>query len=296
VVTASRNIIVTAANDPYLPLALGLLRSLRQHRFSVPFDIGILDLGLDDDARAQMSALGVTIVSAQADIDYPGRAEWEQQMPGFHAMTARPYLRHYFPGYDIYMWMDADTWVQTPEAIDVMLAGAAADDALHIISEFDRDYRPYFLNSQVWEDHLKWYRANFAAETIAAFFPRPMLSDAVFALRAASPVWKAWGDIYTACLQRAVPMTRAQFMGDQLSLNVAVYTNGFPLRIMPAEFNWLSLYALPMLDEEKNLFVRPTAPRTVISVMHLTHPDKAHEMELQTTKGAIVRRSLMNLT
>ena len=73
-------------------------------------------------------------------------------------MTARPFLRDYFPGYDGYMWMDADTWAQTPDAINTMLAGVATDDALYIASEIDRDYKPYFLSSQPWEYHLKWYR------------------------------------------------------------------------------------------------------------------------------------------
>ncbi|MDR3425380.1 MAG: hypothetical protein P4M13_09990 [Alphaproteobacteria bacterium] len=292
--TAPRNIVITAANDPYLPLALGLLRSLRAHKFSLPFAIGVLDVGLGDSAKAQVAALGAVIVPARVDIDYPGRVEWERQMPGFRAMTARPFLRDYFPGYDVYMWMDADAWAQTPEAVDVMLDGAEAEDALFIASEIDRDYRPYFLSSQPWDYHLKWYRANFPAETVAAIFPRPMLSDAVFALRATSKVWAAWAEVYAVCLQRVEKMTRQQFMGDQLSLNIAVYTQGFPLRIMPAEFNWLSLYALPMIDADTGLFVRPTPPRTVISVMHLTHEKKMRSFDLATTRGGTVECSLMN--
>ena len=99
---------------------------------------------------------------------------------------------------------------------------------------------------------------NFPAETVAAIFPRPMLNVGVWAMNAASPVWKPWGDVYTACLKRTVKMTAEQFMCDQLSMNVAVYTQALPLKIMPAEFNWLSLYAIPMFDAKTKLFVRPT--------------------------------------
>lgn len=292
--SAPRNIIVTAANDPYLPLALGLLRSLRGLNYTTPFDIGVLDVGLGADAKIQIAAFGATIVPARVDIDYPDREAWEQQLPGFRSMTARPFLRDYFPGYDVYMWMDADAWVQTPEAIDTMLPNAFTGDDLYIISEIDRDYRPYFLSSQPWEYHLNWYRANFPNEVVSAIFPRPMLSDAIFALRATSPIWKAWADVYTASLHRVTQMTRQQFMCDQLSLNIAVYTQGLPLKIMPAEFNWLSLYALPMIDAETGLFVRPTPPRTVISVMHLTHEKKMRSFDLATTKGGTITRTLMN--
>ena len=137
-----RNIVITAANDLYMPLALGLLRSLGALGFSIPFDIGVLDVGLGEDSKAQLSALGARIVPAGVDIDYPDRIDWEQKMPGFRSMTARPFLRDYFPGYDVYLWMDGDTWAQTPEAIDTMLAGASADEAVYIASEIDRDYSP----------------------------------------------------------------------------------------------------------------------------------------------------------
>jgi hypothetical protein len=293
-VTAPRNIVITATNDLYLPLVSGLLRSLRALRFSAPFDIGVLDVGLTENGKARLAAFGVKIVPAGVDIEYRGREEWERQLQGFRAMTARPFLPKYFPDYDVYMWIDADAWAQTPEAVDTMLAGAGGEDALFIVSEIDRDYKPYFLSSQPWEYHLKWYRANFPPEIFTAIFPRPMLIDGVFAMRASSLVWKEWAHVYTTCLQRAEKAGREQFMADQLSLNVAVYMKGFPLRIMPAEFGWLTLYSIPMFDEEKKLFVRPTPPRTPISIMHLTHEKKLRSFDIQTTTGGTITRTLLN--
>jgi hypothetical protein len=190
-VTAQRNIVITATNDLYLPLALGLLKSMRRLHFSVPFDIGILDVGLGDKAKAQLAAFDVKIVPARVDVEYQDREVRERQLSGFRAMTARPYLRNYFPGYDVYMWVDADAWAQTPEALDTMLTGAGEEDALYIAAEIDRDYKPYFLSSQPWEFHLKWYRSNFPLEAVAAIFPRPMLNSSVFAMRGSSPVWNA---------------------------------------------------------------------------------------------------------
>ncbi len=291
---ASRNIVITAANDLYLPLARGLLKSLRELRLSVPFDIGILDVGLGNEAKAELASLGVKVVSPVMGIDYPGREAWEKEFPGFRAMTSRPFLRDIFPGSDVYMWMDADTWAQTPDALDTMLMGAAGENSLFIASEIDRDYKPYFLSSQPWEYHLKWYRSNFPAETVAAIFPRPMLNSGVFAMRADSPVWTAWAREYETCLKRFEKVTKQQFMTDQLSLNIAVYTQGLPLKIMPAEFNWLTLYSLPMFDEDKKLFVRPTPPRTVLSVLHLTHEKKMRSFDLATTKGGTIAKTLLN--
>ncbi len=148
---APRFLIVTATDETYLPLALDLLRSLRRLKTSVAFDIGILDLGLSEIAKAQLAQYGVTFKPAGIDIDYPGREAWEKQAPFYRAMTARPYLRDYFPGYDAYMWMDADTWAQNMDAVETMLPAAANDDALYIAAEIDRDYRPYFEGLQPWE-------------------------------------------------------------------------------------------------------------------------------------------------
>jgi hypothetical protein len=91
-------------------------------------------------------------------------------------------------------------------------------------------------------------------------------------------------------------MTRQQFMCDQLSLNRVVYTQGFSLQVMPAEFNWLSLYALPMFDTEKNLFVRPTPPRSAISILHLTHEKKLRSFDIAATSGGRITRTLLNET
>ena len=174
-----------------------------------------------------------------------------------------------------------------------MLALAAEDTALCIASEIDRDYTPYFNSSQPWNYHLEWYKNNCAAEKVQAIFPRPMLNSGVWAMRADSPVWEAWRHEFADILQRSAPLGRQNFMADQLSLNLAVYLNGLPLRVMPAEFNWLTLYALPVYDRARALFLRPTAPRTVLSIIHLTHKQKVQELTLATTEGGqIVRRLL----
>jgi len=287
-----RHIIVTATDDTYLPLALDLLRSLRRLKPSVDFDIGILDLGLSENSKAQLSPFNVTLKTTGINIDYPGRLAWEQQAPFYRAMTSRPYLRDYFPGYDSYMWMDGDTWAQNAQAIETMLPAAATDDAVYIVPEIDRDYLPYFHSSQPWEYHLKWYKANFPDNIVHAIFPRPMFNTGIMALSAKSPVWNKWAETFKDCLQRLPQVGRENFMSEQLSLNVALHMNSLPYKVMPAEFNWLSLYSLPMMDAATGHYVRPTVPRTEISVIHLTHQKKLRTLDLATTDGKTVQRVL----
>lgn len=287
-----RNIVVTATDDVYAPLALDLLRSLRALKPRAAFDIGILDLGLSEKTRTEFAPFGAAFKKPGIDIDYPGREEWEKQAPFYRAMTSRPYLRDYFPGYDAYMWMDADSWVQTADAIDTMLPAAADGDALYIASEIDRDYAPYFRGSQVWEYHLKWYRANFPEALVNQIFPRPMLNTGVLALSPRSQVWEKWAEAFTLCLRNLPQLGRENFMSEQLSLNVALHINNLPFKVMPAEFNWLTLYALPMLDEATGLYVRPTVPRGAISTIHITHNGKLRPQEVETVGGRKTERVL----
>ena len=57
------------------------------------------------------------------------------------AMTARPHLPSYFPDYDIYIWIDADCWVQDWRAVS-MLGLAAKDYGFSVVAECDRSYFP----------------------------------------------------------------------------------------------------------------------------------------------------------
>jgi hypothetical protein len=291
-VGVARTILITASNDTYAPLVLDWLRALQRLKFAVTFDIGMLDLGLSPDIKDALASFGVIFKIPKADIDYPGRETWEQQAPYYRAMTSRPYLRDYFTGYDAYMWMDADAWAQTPEAIDTMLTAATTDDALYIAAEFDRDYAPYFNSSQPSEFHLKWYKANFPEALVNAIFPRPMLNTGVMAMSALAPIWDKWAETFSLCLKNLPQLTRENFMSEQLSLNIAQYANGLPLRVMPAEFNWLTLYSLPMIDKTTGYYVRPTMPRTVLSVIHITHQKKLSACDLAVSDGTTQSRQL----
>ncbi len=138
--TPPKTIVITAADEQYVALAQDLIDSLKAQPCKAPFDIGLLDVGLTPQSRMNFSRQNVHIETAQSDIEFPVREAWEKEKPGFRTLTARPFLRRYFPGYDVYIWIDADIWVQTPEAIDAMMASASGSNAIHLACEFDRSY------------------------------------------------------------------------------------------------------------------------------------------------------------
>ena len=220
------------------------------------------------------------------------REHWETKRPGVRTLTARPFLRRYFPGYDVYMWLDSDIWVQTPEAINTMLAGAAKSPALYIACELDRCYTTFFQSAEQWGVFNSWYATNYDAATTGAMALKPMLNAGVFAMNHNAPHWDAWAEIYAGVLQKTTGLDDKTFMADQLGLNIMLYLRGFPHVVMPASFNWLTYYALPKIDGAGQ-YVEPLPPHRVISQFHLTRPNKAQVETLEYLDGRVVERSLL---
>jgi hypothetical protein len=109
-------IVISAANSAYFGLLSDMISSIRYHDRTIA--IGVLDVGLDE---AQRAALGSRVQAiAIPEWDYPFAT-----LPAPHrrAMTARPHLPKYFPGYRSIMWMDADAWVQRWDAIEAYFQG-----------------------------------------------------------------------------------------------------------------------------------------------------------------------------
>lgn len=290
-----KTIIISACDDKYHVVANDLFLSIRAQKFQHKFDLGLLDVGLNDANRQHFVDQGIRVEKARSDIDFPSRAQWEAARPAVRTLTARPFLRDYFPGYDVYIWLDADVWVQTPEAIDTIIPSAANTNAIHIAPELDRCYQQFFKIGQdnIWHTYHNWYKVNFGEAVAAQMLLMPMLNAGVFAMRKDSPVWDAWAQIYSDTLQTKGDITHESFMADQAGLNILIHRDKLPAVIMPPHYNWLTFFALPMLDRAANMYVEPAIPHRVISQFHLTRPKKLQVETIPCLDGTTVERSLM---
>lgn len=269
----SNSIVVTGCDSTYAPLASDLIRSIREKPDLADLPIGVLDLGLDVDQVDLIRSFGVELRKVGWDLDFPGREEWENKLPGYKAMVSRSFLREHFPGYSTYLWMDADTWVQRSDSILKMIA-ATKEATLSIAAEFDRQY-PLFINGPaIWQVYHNWYAEIFGADIANKMNLRPMLNCGVFALSANAPHWQAWRKIHEAGLSRNKKVSPATFMIEQLALNVATYLNQLNVTLLPAGYNWLCHHAMPVWNPDKNLFLEPSIPNYEISILHLSQKDK----------------------
>ena len=72
--------------------------------------------------------------------DLPVGEKLRTEKPELRGLTVRPFLPNYFPGYDAYLWIDADAWVQERYALDWYIE-EAAKGALVAAPHVDRAYR-----------------------------------------------------------------------------------------------------------------------------------------------------------
>lgn len=291
---AQKTIVITATDSGFVSLAQDTLDSLRRLKFNYEFDFGMLDLGMSAEQRQNFAGQGVRVEMVRSDIAYPMREVWEAQKGSIRTLTARPFLRRYFPDYDVYVWIDADIWAQTPDALNALIAEASNSPALCIASEMDRCYGTYFTNMEVWQHFNKWYKVCYGEQVAATMTFKPMLNAGVWAMNKGSPVWDAWAELYTSFLQTVTTgIDAANFMADQLALNMLIYMNGLPCCVMPSSFNWLAfIYAMPKFDEQRGLYVEPYLPHRPISQFHLAGKDKFLPRRIEMLSGKIIEQPL----
>ena len=183
-----RMLIVSGADRGYFPLLRDTVLSVRAQRPEA--SIGILDVGLEPEQRQWLAARVAHLVRPGWDIDFPQR---DHTPEGRKAQFARPFLPRHFPGYEIYLWIDADAWLQDWRAIELYVA-AAGRDKLAITPEIDRAYKRHYKRPKLFGWTLAWknYREAFGWRVADRLGRNPMVNCGVFALHRDAPHWEAW--------------------------------------------------------------------------------------------------------
>ena len=186
----SNPLIVSGADSGYFELLQGCVRSIRDKPEGRSIALGILDVGLDGGERQWLEEQGAKVVAPGWDMDFPER----DQTPRYkQAQYGRPFIPKHFPGHDLYLWIDADAWVQDWAAVDLFFR-AAADNTIALVPEIDRSYRNFF---HAWEEFHgvigEGYRAIFDEPVAERLTRQPLLNNGVFALGRARPALAGLG-------------------------------------------------------------------------------------------------------
>jgi len=282
----SASIIVTGGDSRYFPLMREMIASVRAKPEGATVDLGVLNCGLAPDEIAWCRRCGAQVVEPGWDVDFgPGLSV----PPSFRAMTARPHLRRYFPGYATYLWLDADVWVQDWSAVALFLSASRLGD-IALVPEVHRSYANFREGRDDFEAaNGRAYAEAFGAETATRLIRRPLNNAGVFAMSADSPAWDVWASLL------AETATRSTNMIDQIALNAAIYDRGVREIRLPATCNWIAHLATPAWDEARQAFVEPDPPFASIGILHLTLATKwapTLEVSVAGDPGRSIARSL----
>jgi len=283
----TRVIITTAADANYGELAAQLVASIRDKPEGRRIAIALIDLGLDPQQLDWFRRNDVEVIEADWDYDFTRYTVAPKRY--LLGLTTRPHLPRYFPGYDVYLHMDADAWVQDWRAIEIYVS-AALERGFAITPELDRSYRMLYATTNDTDLKFTTYRQYFAEETARRLALLPQLNGGVFAGRASAQHWTAWHDVMVsvyAALGKVEQLDpQALFYAEQACLNSAMWNLAEAPAFLPAWCNWLCHRALPRCSEDGSILYEPNPPYRRLGIVHLTGGSKNRRFQLHDSKNS----------
>jgi hypothetical protein len=251
----TRTLIVTACDENHYELGLDLITSLRDLGLNGP-KVAFVDMGT---GRATEQLV------CQFDL-YERQTAEAGQYQGFKVafLSIKPRLPTIFPGFDTYIWIDADCWVQNASVIDKLVDAAQnADIAAH--PELDAHYFRYKMPG-TWTINV--YKSLYGNQTCDMMCRFPMMNSGVFSARSNSKLWAIWSNAMGTLKSRWKLGTDLRF-SDQIPLHFMIHTNRLSMFPLRAVDNWLLQAARPLIDTERKRVVVPSPPYEEINIIHL---------------------------
>ena len=266
-----KTIIVTAADQHFAPLLQNLLDSIGQWSRPPADAIGLLDLGLGAETLAAIENQVDGVVIPGWDLPVPQRLRNAQ--PHLRALTARPFLPEYFPGYDRYLWLDCDTWVQGADAIPRLIR-SAVDGRIAIVAE---DHLCYSRDQRFENWRKTSMRQAFGDTSAQRVGQHDYYNAGVFCLQHDAAHWTAWRQAFVQALERATDK-----VSDQTALNFAIWHHSLPTAVLPARYNWCCHLALPTAArgaDGRISLCEPVSPEHPLEIIHLTGKTKYYALK-----------------
>ena len=292
------NVIISLADANYFELLNELVDSVKSFKESENTAICILDAGLTDEQKKKLSSKVDQIKSADWDIEVPQSKVKGQEW--LKSQVSRAFLPKYFPDYKKYLWIDADAWVNSWEAIDLYFRGCE-NNKLSIATSADRAYgrvlrADWILGgfAKIKSQNYKHAKSSGFSEKIARQVAlKPHLNIGAFALELNAPHWKVWQK------NLKIALKSGKIWGsEQIAMNVTIYNDELDVEILPAYCNWTLIEALKF-DKERNTLVEPYLPNHQIGIVHFAgkisdhiRKNKNYISKIKTIDGDLIDMKL----
>ena len=203
-----------------------------------------------------------------------------------------------YPGYENYIWMDSDTWINCPKTFQYYIKGAK-QSGFAICPQVDRA-SPKLLDTKWFLNFpIKINSINF--KNISRSINKNMAKKYAghYTLNAGCFSYNSKFDglkIIKKNLSIASKKGRI-FGSDQVALALTMFEDKVPFELLPSYCNWICEHTLPKFCNSKNLFVEPYIPNHNIGVMHLAGLDEDRSIkevihQIKTLDNKIIDKTL----
>ena len=253
---SKHKLIVSSADSKYFQLIKELFLSLKKSDIFNEYQFAILDTGLNQDEYIYFKDNKVIIKEAQWNVEVPkykilGRNHLKTQV-------ARAFLPDYFPNYKIYMWLDADLWLNDLQSF-LLYEKGAIKNTLAITPQSDRSYFnnakvEWFMNFPIKVKTINYKNIgkSISKKLAKKYAFYSTLNAGAFAISSKKEIWD--------CLQKNTKLAAKKgriFGTDQVAIALSVHEDKIPTQFLPAYCNWLCEFHLPNFDKQLNKFVEP---------------------------------------
>ena len=255
----SETIVVTGCDSAHYELVIDLLTSLTDAGRE-GLAVGFVHIG-DDTVPPEIEAAVDCVVHITDD------AFFANNLRGFRLayLAVKPRLPEFFPGYQTYIWLDGDTWVQNRVGLDQIIQSARFR-GLCAHPELDPNYFRVAIPSPRL---TSLYGALYGEDEAAQHVQLPMFNAGVFAAKAESPLWVLWRAALEEIHQR-IAQSPGLYFSDQVPLHHLIASGRLSVHPLRAINNWMVHAAAPALNLKSKRLVAPTYPYEEINVVHLT--------------------------
>jgi hypothetical protein len=295
--------VVSAADAKFFDLLQGTVRSLRDKPQGRNVALYVFDIGLSEAQRQWLLSQGVTLHVAQDPLLL-------SRPPLLHAFLSRSRIPELFPGHDVYLWIDADAWIQRWEAVEAYVEGALragfavtpeSDPAYTVKAYAECALRAGWFPLEIDPAYPRNAAVNirlhgpsfamFGGEYLEQLRTTAPLNAGVFAGRAGAPHWQAWRQMIEVNIHKA-DTPRLLFLLDQTALSIVCWQGGFETALLPTTCNWICDHALPMTSDDSTILLRPLPPHEPLGVVHQTSHTKRAFFSLSRLGGGSLSRTL----
>ena len=233
--------IVTGADKKYFSYLKNLVLSLKKSKTLELCDLCILLVDEDNKYLSEIDSL----INNKKKVSFSPRLFFDDKKNWYKLLTERPFLKDHFPGYEKYIWLDADTEVLNIQGIKNLIEATDLKD-LAISPEMNESYvfkNTKFGIKKIFSSFYKisgWsfknYKRYFSKDLGEDLFFKPLFNNGVFCMRSDSIFWELWKNEYQSALNKA--KTSYGIKTDQLSLNKLIYENFEKTSILDSTNNW----------------------------------------------------------